>query len=104
EENQVATFSDLSLFSNPPTKPADEMPLLANPYDNSQPVDQRARAYLHTNCSVCHVMSGGGNARMELEFTKALADMKIIDAHPQHDTLGIFDARIVAPGAPERSI
>jgi uncharacterized repeat protein (TIGR03806 family) len=105
EENQVAVFSDhLKLFSNPPAKLAKDMPQMANPYDASQPVDQRARAYLHTNCSVCHVMSGGGNARMELEFTKALPDMKIIDAHPQHDTLGIFDARIVAPGAPERSI
>jgi hypothetical protein len=30
--------------------------------------------------------------------------MRIIDAKPVHDSYGIKDARIVAPGHPERSI
>jgi hypothetical protein len=41
---------------------------------------------------------------MELEFTKTLAEMKIVNVKPQHDTFGINDAKIIAPGHPERSV
>ena len=41
---------------------------------------------------------------MELEFTKSLEQMKIIDVAPVHDTFGIKDAKLVAPGHPERSV
>jgi hypothetical protein len=62
------------------------------------------RSYLHSNCAQCHVEAGGGNAAMELEFTKTIAEMKIVDVKPQHDTFGIKDAKIIAPGHPERSV
>ena len=82
----------------------EEMPKLVDPYDKSQDLTARVRSYLHSNCSQCHVEAGGGNAQMELEFTKPLAEMKIVDVPPQHDTFGIKEARIVAPGHPERSV
>ena len=77
---------------------------LVNPYDETAAIDQRARAYLHANCSVCHVEAGGGNARMELEVTRASDQMNLIAARPQHDTFGLTNAMLVAPGEPERSI
>jgi hypothetical protein len=33
-----------------------------------------------------------------------LQEMNICDVHPEVDDLGIADARLLAPGAPERSI
>jgi hypothetical protein len=41
---------------------------------------------------------------MELEFTKKLDEMKIVNVKPVHDTFGIKDAKLVAPGHPERSV
>lgn len=83
-------------------RPARSYPRLANPNDPRAPLDDRARAYLHANCSHCHVRNGGGNSAMQLAAN--IADMEVIDATPMHGTFGIPDARLAAPGAPERSM
>jgi glucose/arabinose dehydrogenase len=88
------------LLSFPPEK----YRRLVDPYDPTQPVDLRARSYLHANCAQCHVEAGGGNAQMELEFTTPLDKMRLVDVKPLHHTFGIADARLVAPGCPERSV
>jgi glucose/arabinose dehydrogenase len=77
---------------------------LVDPYDPKADVASRARSYLHANCAQCHVEAGGGNAQMELEFTTALDKMRVMDVKPQHHTFGLADARLVAPGHPERSV
>ncbi len=82
----------------------EKMPKLVDPYDKKQDLTARVRSYLHSNCAQCHVEAGGGNAAMELEFTKTLAEMKIVNVKPLHDTFGIKDAKLVAPGHPERSV
>jgi putative heme-binding domain-containing protein len=53
---------------------------------------------------VCHVEAGGGNAQMELEFVRGKERMNLIGARPQHDTFGIDNAMLVAPGDPSRSV
>jgi hypothetical protein len=50
------------------------------------------------------VAAGGGNAKMELEFVTSRDKMNIFDIAPVHDTYKIADARLIAPGEPERSI
>jgi hypothetical protein len=82
----------------------DSTPRLVDPYDKKQDLTARVRSYLHSNCAQCHVEAGGGNAMMELEFSKTLEQMRIVDVKPVHDTFGIKDARIIAPGHPERSV
>jgi len=86
-----------------PMAPA-SMKKLVDPYDKAQDLTARVRSYLHSNCAQCHVEAGGGNSAMELEFTTPIDKMKIIDIKPQHDTFGIKDARIIAPGDPDRSV
>lgn len=82
----------------------EKYPRLPNPYDASQPLEARARSYLHANCSICHVEAGGGNARMELEFTRPLSETRLIDEPPMHHKFDLPDARLIAPGHPERSV
>jgi glucose/arabinose dehydrogenase len=77
---------------------------LANPYDQAEPLTNRARSYLHTNCAVCHVDAGGGNSQMQLDFLTPIDKMKIVDVVPLHDKFGKPDAKLVAPGAPDQSI
>jgi hypothetical protein len=41
---------------------------------------------------------------MELSFGTKLEDARIVDARPIQDAMGIADARLIAPGDPERSV
>ena len=68
------------------------------------PLEARVKSYLHVNGSTCHVQEGGGNAKMELGFDTPLPEMRIVDVIPLHDRFGILDPKLVAPGAPERSV
>jgi len=104
EQNQLELLERLGYFRDPlPRRPAD-LPALADPHDTTQPLDRRARSYLHSNCSHCHVSAGGGNARLELEFATPLEKTNLLGELPLHDRYGIDDARLLAPGSPERSI
>jgi hypothetical protein len=77
---------------------------LPDPYDATQPLEARARSYLHANCSICHVEAGGGNAQIDLEYTTPLARTRMVDVQPLHHKFGLSDPRIIAPGHPERSV
>lgn len=77
---------------------------LVDPADATQDLAKRAKSWLHVNCSSCHVEAGGGNAQIELEFATALDKMRLLDAKPLHHTFDVPEARLVAPGQPERSV
>ncbi len=53
-------------FPDPDKKPP---ATLVNPYDTSADLNQRARSYLHVNCSHCHQFGAGGTADIELRPT-----------------------------------
>lgn len=101
-ENQLATLQRLGLLKL--DKSPEELDKLVNPYDENQPLERRAKSYLHANCANCHIEAGGGNSQMLLDDATALDKMKLIDAIPVHDKFGLIDARLIAPGAPERSV
>ena len=79
-------------------------PRLVDPYEQREPLQARARSYLHANCAQCHVHTGGGNSQISLEFNRNLEEMKVLDLEPLHDKFNIPNARLVAPGDPARSI
>lgn len=77
---------------------------LVNPYEPGAPLESRVKSYLHVNCSMCHVKEGGGNARMLMEVGTPLVRMGLVDEVPLHQQFEIRDARLIAPGSPERSV
>lgn len=103
-DNQLRALDHIGFFTESLPKPAAELGRLVDPSQSGIDLELRARSYLHVNCSVCHVEAGGGNSRMQLEFTTARDRMELIGARPQHDTFGIRDAMLVAPGHPDRSV
>lgn len=103
-DNQLRTLEHIGLFANAISRPVDQRNKLPDPNDTSLPLESRAKAYLHTNCSGCHVWGGGGNARMELEYSKPLDAMEVVSNFPQHDSFGIAQPLIVAPGQPDQSV
>lgn len=77
---------------------------LVDPYDPGADLTARARSYLHSNCAHCHVEAGGGNAQFNIDFATLLSKTKLVDVPPSHGALNVKDARLIAPGSPERSI
>jgi uncharacterized repeat protein (TIGR03806 family) len=102
--NQLATLEHIGLFDAPLPAPPAEMPRLADYDDPSQSLDVRARAYLHSNCSHCHVKWGGGNAEFKLVSTLPLSELGIVNVAPGHGALGVADPKLLVPGEPDRSI
>lgn len=103
EDNQLDYWNEIGLFS------ADigaSSQYAAHPAltDETVAVGQRARAYLEANCSSCHTKGGTPNVDMDMRSTVALSDMKLVDVTPAAGTLGITDAKIIAPGDHTRSV
>lgn len=102
--NQLATLEHIGMFTKKlPTAPA-KLPRLADYRDKSLPVDVRARSYLHSNCSHCHIKWGGGNAEFKLLVDLPLKEMGIVNVPPQHGNFKIDGAKLLVPGHPEQSI
>src|SRR4030095_14770225 len=76
---------------------------LVDPYDTSHDLTDRARSYLHVNCSHCHRFGGGGNANFELKYDAAL-EQHVFGARPTLGTFGIPEPAVVAPGNPYCSV
>src|SRR5262249_20489769 len=102
--NQLATLEHIGLFSKPLPKAPDKLAKLADYNDKSLPVDVRARAYLHSNCSHCHIKWGGGNAEFKLLVDLPLKELGIVNVPPQHGNFKIDGAKLLVPGHPEQSI
>jgi uncharacterized repeat protein (TIGR03806 family) len=103
-DNQLRALEHIEVFEGTLPTRAENRPRLVNPYDEKEAKEARIRSYLHVNCSTCHVQEGGGNARMQLSLETATGDMRLINEVPSHAQFNIRDARLVAPGSPERSV
>ena len=102
--DQLQALERIGVFEGPLPGRADDRHRLVDPYDPKAPSEERVRTYLGVNCSSCHVKEGGGNSRMELGLNTPIGRMHLIDEPPVHSNLGIADARLVAPGLPDRSV
>jgi hypothetical protein len=102
--NELATLSHIGLLS--PTIPnSSAAPTMPDPVDTSAPLADRARAYLHTNCSQCHRPNGPTPSTMDLRYTTPLNATNACNALPQAGDLGIgANARLIAPGSAANSI
>jgi uncharacterized repeat protein (TIGR03806 family) len=107
-EHQFRVLEQLNLLKtkggNAAAVDPTKLPRLANPYDDRESLEARARSYLHANCSICHVQAGGGNAQIDLEYSASPKRMNVLDVVPLHHKFGLSDARLIAPGHPERSV
>lgn len=102
--NQLLTYAAIGMFDGPlPDLPAN-LPVLPSPDDRSQGVHERARAWLHANCSNCHRPQGPVSTDFDLRFATEFSDMAICDRVPQGGALGVTNPRVFAPGSVHRSM
>jgi putative heme-binding domain-containing protein len=92
----------LGYFNRP--VPAGKTARLTDPYEASADLNARARSYLHVNCAHCHQLGAGGSADINLAYSTPPGQTRTIGLRPTQGTFGIDEARIIAPGAPERSV
>jgi mono/diheme cytochrome c family protein len=101
--NQLTTLDHIGILSPALSQPVANLPTMPDPYGTGGTLEQRARAYLHTNCSQCHRPGGPTPSNMDLRYTTPLAGTNACNVVPQ-DTLGIANARLIAVGAAAQSI
>ena len=102
--NQIVTLNAIQLFNPAITTPPAALSALPDPYGSTGTLSDRARAWLHTNCSQCHRPGGGTPTNLDLRSTTSLAATNACNATPQAGDLGIANARILAPGEAARSV
>ncbi|MEZ5498976.1 MAG: fibronectin type III domain-containing protein [Steroidobacteraceae bacterium] len=100
--NQLYTLNSIGVLSPAITDPAAQ-PAYPDPYGSSGTVAERARAYLHTNCSQCHRPGGGTPVSMDLRYQTTIASTNTCNVDPANP-LGIAGAKLIAPGNPAASL
>nr|MBA3504051.1 PQQ-dependent sugar dehydrogenase [Deltaproteobacteria bacterium] len=100
--NQLATLEHIGMLATP-IGPPEAAARLADPAATVEPIDSRARSYLHANCSHCHRPMGGGQGMMDLRISQSLADTKTCAVtNTQGPVQGA--TQLVTPGMPAASI
>lgn len=102
--NQLKTLDHIGMFDKPLGKPVGQIVAYPDPYGTAGNAEQRARAYVHSNCSNCHRPQGGGRGAMDLRWGTAFADTKTCNVDPEAGDLGIGGAKLIVPGNPALSL
>lgn len=103
DANQLVTWENIGLFASPLSSAQRE--LFLPPSDDTRfSLSQRARSYLHSNCSNCHRPNGPTQVSFDLRYGTSLAQTGACDTVPAITDLSIPDARVIAPGEPDRSV
>ncbi len=110
-KNQLVTMCDLGMIErlDKAKKPKEaftdantaKLPKHTDPHDDKAKLDDRARSYLHVNCSHCHRNGGGGSVPFEL--TKGSDLKQVLDVKPTRGDFGLSEARIIKKGEPFHS-
>jgi uncharacterized repeat protein (TIGR03806 family) len=103
DANQLVTLNEIKTLTPAMSNAADVVPY-PNPTAKAGTLTERARSYLHTNCSQCHRPNGPTTASMDLRYSTPLADTHACDVAPGLADLGIANARLIAPGSAARSV
>jgi hypothetical protein len=106
--NQIDKFAALGMFETPPAKPY--LAALVAPYPGqagSPPptatLDERARSYLHANCSFCHRPDGKWNG-FDIRYEVPFKDTYTCNAMPGKGDQGVAGATLLTPTNPMSSV
>ena len=101
--DQLEKFKKLGIVDDIFVEIADTIPL-TNPYDVSDPIDLRARSWLHSNCSHCHKVSGGSGLTAQMNAAVPNSKLELINHQPTKGYFGLEGAPQIDPGNPYNSI
>lgn len=102
--NQLKTLDHIGMFSAPLGKTPDQIIAYPDPTGPAGSLEERARSYLHSNCSNCHRKDGGGRGNMVLTYGTPFKDTVTCNVDPEAGDIGIAGGKLIVPGNPTQSI
>ncbi len=80
-DNQLRSLNNIGLFA---TDIGDhtQYEAMPNPLDQGAPIAQRARAYLHANCALCHLPAGPTSVNIDFRFGIPIAQTNLVGVAP----------------------
>ena len=102
--SQLRLLDGMGVFTSPLARAVTELPAVADYRDSGPTLNDRARGYLHANCSHCHRKWGGGNTEFQLLDSLPLDETGIVNTRPAHGGFFLPQAAVLAPGDPLRSV
>lgn len=104
EANELTTLNHIGVLT-PAIADASTQPALPDPFGTTGTLTERARAYLHTNCSQCHRPGTTAPTNLDFRYTTSLIATNACNAVPRAGDLGLgADARLIAPGSSANSL
>ncbi|MCB9680908.1 MAG: PQQ-dependent sugar dehydrogenase [Alphaproteobacteria bacterium] len=100
--NQVRTLDHIGMFTTSPG-PVTGLDVLSR-LDGGDSAEDRARSYLHSNCSMCHRPGGTGLGGMDFRYFTAFADMNLCNETVTGSTGGFTGTTRFTPGDAAHSI
>jgi uncharacterized repeat protein (TIGR03806 family) len=91
-DNQLRALNHIGIFSSDIGQ-AGQYGAMANPGDTSAALETRAKAWLDSNCAICHLPGGPTPVTMDLRYATAVADMQLSGVPNQGSVRGV---RLVA--------
>ncbi|MBD88958.1 MAG: hypothetical protein CL940_01300 [Deltaproteobacteria bacterium] len=67
-------------------------------------LEDRARAYLHSNCAHCHRPGTSTTTPLDLRADTALGEAEACGVPPEKGELGLSNPMVIAPGVPDQSV
>jgi putative heme-binding domain-containing protein len=101
--DQLARLVSEKTISSHPRLTTDNPGRLVDPHDTKQSLDDRARSYLHGNCSSCHHTRGNAIVSFYLRRDMPFDELKT-NKGTGIGTFGMQDAKLIVPGDPYRSV
>jgi uncharacterized repeat protein (TIGR03806 family) len=103
-DNQLRSYNNIRLFTTDIGEDYSDFPKLSNPFDEDEPLEDRARAYLDANCANCHRPGSSGRTDMDLRFEIPLEAMHVIGVPPELNDMGISGSERIKPGSADSSL
>jgi uncharacterized repeat protein (TIGR03806 family) len=103
-DNQLRSYNNIRLFTTDIGEDYSEFPKLADPFNENESVENRARAYLDANCSNCHRPGSSGRTDMDMRYEVPLEAMHIVGVPPELNDMGIEGSERIKPGSADSSL
>lgn len=101
--SQVDWFIDLKILDKEAAKGWNIQQMVkTNQADSS--LEEKARSYLAANCAHCHCRGGGGTVALDLLYSNDTSAINAVGFEATQGTFGLPNAKVIVPGAPERSV
>ena len=102
-DDQLKRFREMNLVGDKFLEAAARQPLVS-PYDDTAPLEKRARSWLHANCAHCHRVSGGGSVPFRTNVVPSNDELDLFDETPVKGGFGLDEPKLIASGNPYSSV